>query len=186
MNPSEIPDDGELSDHTKPYKLGAVDASNSLIRLLINGSSGKTVTIHRWNVRVLDRKRPMLGYTPDSACCGGAQARFLKLDLDKELALWVDKNGKTIPPVTLTIAPGEQELVDILAVTQTCDCTWQVGFTYTVAGGDIQHRTVTGANPRFRTTAEKRATSYYPETDERTGKEVLLCRPPSATTPFPC
>jgi hypothetical protein len=149
---------------------GGVDATSTLVRLVVRGTSSKRVLIQRIEVDVTRRDPPASGLRVTRATGGTKTVHYLRADLETGRITWSDGDGSPVGPLTLWVSDSEEEVVDLIAVTRAsdrlgkkgCDCRWLVNVTYTVAG-EAQPRTKTVRPPgggEFRTTDTTRAAAW--------------------------
>lgn len=122
--------------------LGAVDANTTLVRLNLSSTFTKRVIIQRISVNIERREEPLRGVWVTGAMGGVTELRFIHVDLEHESVEWTDSFGKKVPPVTIYVDGSSEETVDILAEARNGHYWWNLELTYTVGGGEPQHRIV--------------------------------------------
>jgi hypothetical protein len=119
-------------------------ASPAVITVSLQGETPRTITLTGINFTVVRRRRPEGGAF--AAPCGSSlQGRFVEADLDRKSALIVDSSrephgivGPTLPghrpnkPIEFpwTVSVTDPLLLDIVAITKRCFCTWTAGISW--------------------------------------------------------
>jgi hypothetical protein len=165
------------------YIAGAVDAPNTLIRLVLKGTSPEKIVIHDWKVDVIQRHQPLHGVHVADHPSQPVPARNLSVDLNTQKLQWYDDSEKPIRPMILAVNDSEVEIVDVLANANGCgDCYWVMRLTYTAGSGEPYTKVIRPpermANGRmeFRTSSLENASTYIPS-----GK---LCVDPPGVKPL--
>jgi hypothetical protein len=133
------------------HEHGAVDALDSLVRLKISGTSSTPVILDDLRIKVTQRQPPLDGWELTYLGLGSAQGtRYFDINLDKPSPS-VRYAGKR-DPFPLRVSADDIEVIDLLASTQKCDCSWTAQLDW--AAGDKQGTTtITDHGRPFRTTA---------------------------------
>jgi hypothetical protein len=175
----------DAEDYTRWEKsVGGVDATSTLIRLVVRGTSSERVTIQRIDVEVTRRDPPLPGLLVTEPTGGVAEPHYLRADLETGEVVWSDGEGNPIGPLSVWVSNTEEEIFDLIAFTEAypgsqdkvgCDCHWLVKLTYTVGGGEPQVKLVgPPEGSDFRTTATLHAASW--EIGSRTCEDVPSLR----------
>jgi hypothetical protein len=131
------------------HEHGAVDAIGTLIRLKISGTSSTPVILNGLRIDVEKR-----GPVPDSwlityqGLGSGQGVRYFTVSLDRRppRVKFVGKND----PFPLRVTDADVELIDVLATTLRCDCSWTVAVDW-VSGSEQGTTTIDDAGEPFHT-----------------------------------
>jgi hypothetical protein len=155
---------------------GAAQANLNPVQVAIQGGSGRTITLTRIEFHVTRAPRPPgAGF---SGQCGDAYTgRSLKVDLDMTPARVVDSNATEDAALGSRSANGERLyrpirfpwtvsltdplLLEILAVSTSCDCTWTAEIPW-VSGGSRGTIEVDNDGEGFRVVGTEGLPSYAP------------------------
>jgi hypothetical protein len=151
------PDAGELSERHEydrwawAHAHGAIDATSSLVRLKISGTTTAPVILDDLRVEVTQRRRPPDAWWIGYLGLGAAQGvRYFDVDLDKRSPA-VKYVGRR-DPLPLRVSETDVEVVDILASTLRCDCKWNIKVDW-VAGTQQGTLTIDDHGRPFETSA---------------------------------
>lgn len=138
------------------HELGGVDAGESLVRLVVNGTSPSAVVLLGLRVEILDRQPPTEGSHVTVSGGGAAQSvRYFHIDLDQPAPVpeYVGSSGEDQEaPFPYRVSQGELEVIDVTAFTGASDVRWQLVLEYSAEGK--QDRIVVDDNgDPFQTTA---------------------------------
>jgi hypothetical protein len=159
---SDVPRDLAL---VEAAKRGAIDANSSLVRLNLRGSGPERITVQRVRVVVSERNRPLRGVFFPAERGGNAELRFMRADLDTGKILWVNEALEPVPPKAVFVTDREEENIDLVAVTDSCDCRWHLELTYTADGKTGTSVVRAPGGKDFRTTSTRDAAVVEPGTD---------------------
>lgn len=135
--------------HVLERQPGAAQANVNPVEIAIQGETGRPVTLTRIDFHVTRRPRPPGGLFQGS--CGDAfTGRMLEVDLDATPPRIVDSNStlkgalgaretdgqRPFRPIRFpwTVSVNDPLLLEILATTTSCDCTWTAEIDW-VSGG---------------------------------------------------
>jgi hypothetical protein len=131
---SELGDPGSTTLaglHGWAHSRGGVDAYHTLIRLVIRGRTSTPVVLHALQVDVSREPpsgRTLVQFQPS---LGGIPVRRLKVDLDTRPPGVQFQEGQGFP---LRVSSGELEVIDVLASTTSCRCSWTATLHFTAEG----------------------------------------------------
>jgi hypothetical protein len=133
--------------------VGGVDASRTDFRVVVQGGS-ETIYIGGIRARLLERSQALSGVGFRCPSAGAAEVRSVVIDLDQRgsnpAGVWVV--GGSEKNISFTVAPGETEVFDVTAHTETCFCKWALELE-TTQGGEEKVITVEDHGHPFETTA---------------------------------
>jgi hypothetical protein len=157
---------GEWTDNAE--RIGAIDGKESSVLITVQGTSDKVVELTEMRAVVQKRGQPS-GFR--SGQCGGVVlVRPFTADLDQPVSTAVPQPGydtvagaPTPPqPFPLRVSESDLEVFNLIASTDSCDCTWTIEIDWTV-GDRTGTKTVEvddRGNP-FRTIATDRLPFCY-------------------------
>ena len=141
------------------HQMGAVDATETLLRMTIQGRDDRPVTLHRVDVMVVERNPPPTGSNLSYFGLGSAVSPdMLAVDLDQDppAVTYIDESRNEQESFTFSVSRTDVQVLNILAGTGTCDCTWVVKLKYTYVGEPGELTIDDGGKP-FRTAAPTNA-----------------------------
>ena len=150
-------------------RAGGIDGDTSRVELTVQGNTDKVVNITDMRVLVDKRSQPAGGFVIGE--CGGLQdVHVSEADLDQQTneATAVpqagrDNFGAPIPAALfpLRVTASDPQVFELIASTETCDCSWTIELSWTVGGksgtitvddhGDPFRTIGTGDRENFRT-----------------------------------
>ncbi|MFN2507059.1 MAG: toll/interleukin-1 receptor domain-containing protein, partial [Acidimicrobiales bacterium] len=136
-------------------QLGAVDATETLIRVTIQGRDDAPVILQGVEAVVVDRKPPPAGANLSYTGLGSAvtpDTLFIDLDGNPPAVTYVDETLQEQRSFTFSVSRTDVQVLNILAGTGECDCSWVVKLKYTFAGRPGELTLDDGGKP-FRTVA---------------------------------
>lgn len=149
----------------------AVDADETLIKVVVTGKSDERVQLVRLEVRVVSRRRPLQGtYIAYGPIGGFVVQRHIKADLDARPApaLSISDPGATEPhemPIDEAfprwVSRDEQETLLIRGSTFNCDCEWEARLAYLTPDGQRGWVTIRDDGRPFRTTSTADLDNHY-------------------------
>jgi hypothetical protein len=151
---SDVPRDLSFVEAAKH---GAIDANSSLVRLNLRGSGPERITVQKVRVVVSARNRPLRGVFFPAERGGNAELRFMRADLDTGKIVWVNEALEPVPPKAIFVTDREEENIDLVAVTDSCDCRWHLELTYTADGKTGTSVVRAPGGKDFRTTSTRRS-----------------------------
>ncbi|MFE7644970.1 hypothetical protein [Streptomyces phaeoluteigriseus] len=116
---------------------GGADASRTVLKVTVTARETASVVIDSPKLRheVSPLPQPPPGVV---ACCpvGGAAVtpRRLQVDLGTGTTMWVEEDGSPLPPLSLTLSPGETEQFLIYVEATSGRCTWHLELPVLVDG----------------------------------------------------
>ena len=158
-----LADTNQIGRWTWARQLGAVDATVTLLRVTIQGRDDAPVTLQGLSVVVTNRKPPPRGSNLSYTGLGSAvNPDTVMVDLDEEVptVTYIDERRNEQRSFTFSVSRTDVQVLNILAGTSTCDCSWIIKLKYTYAGepGEI---TLDDAGKPFRTVATANADQCY-------------------------
>jgi hypothetical protein len=144
--------------HPWVAKRGGVSAEDTYLRLVLQGRQSNAVLVSSLRARIVQRRAPLAGTPLVCPSAGGAEIRFVRLDLDKSPAAGVyaelteDMSMVRRKPVAFTLKKNETEVFDVWASTTQCYCKWVIELDLVVNGRHAV-KTVTNRGQPFQTTA---------------------------------
>lgn len=140
-------------------KLGGIDAGRTLIGVTVAADGSKPVDITGFQVRVLSRDAPS-NKGVVASCPGLGEGGPSAVDLviaeldDNPVSITSHPVGSSAPDPTFafTLAPGESQVIDVLAKSDDCYCTWE-GVLQATIGGHAEELHVAADGRPFVTTA---------------------------------
>jgi hypothetical protein len=139
------------------HRQGGVDATETLLRVSISGSSHEATDLQQLRVRLV-RCRPSLNgqLVTYTGLGSGIGTRYFSVDLDQNapVAEYVDAKGrlKRDQPFPLRVTDSDQEVFDVSATITRRDCQWTLFLDWTA--GDRQGTAVIDDHGKpFRTTS---------------------------------
>ncbi len=158
---------------------GAAQANLNPVQIAIQGETGRPVTLTRIDFHVTRHPRPPGGAF--SGACGDAfTGRALKVDLDATPPRIVDSNSteegvlgargsngqRPYRPIRFpwTVSVNDPLLLEILATTDSCDCTWTAEIPW-VSGGSRGTILVDNSGHGYRVVGAEGLPSYVPSTN---------------------
>ena len=122
--------------------LGAID-NETWLRIVLDGTAGRTSTITGARAVVVERRDPSAVAQFKRTSEGEEDTIGWYFDLDEpespahELlkGYMTERRGPTyFANRTITVAPGEALTIDVIAVTEKCDCRWVIDLDVVVEG----------------------------------------------------
>ena len=120
--------------------LGAIE-DDMWVRIVLDGTAGRTSTITAARAVVLERRSPTPAALFIRESEGETQTIGWYFDLDEpgspahELSDAANLRGPLyFTNRTITVAPGEALTLDVIATTQTCECSWVLDLDVVVDG----------------------------------------------------
>jgi hypothetical protein len=144
-----------------------VSATDTYLRLVVQGKAANAVLLTGLRARILERRRPMAGI---ALACGGGGAgaviRYIRLNLDERPP--IGRHGQiteeqrfiTGKPLALTLKKNETEVFDIWASTERCFCRWVLELDL-VVNGTRATKTLSNNGRPFQTTAWSGRQAYH-------------------------
>jgi hypothetical protein len=153
------PGDGCDRFHSWALDRGGVAATDTYLRLVIQGRDANAVLLTALRAKVLERRPPMAGI-PLTCGAGGAGAtiRYIRLNLDERPAvgrhgqMTDDQGFVTGKPFAFTLKRNETEIFDVWASTERCWCRWVLELEL-VVNGTRATKTLSNNGRPFQTTA---------------------------------
>ncbi len=149
--------------HNWARGLDAADVS-TMFQLSLT-TKEETVLVDGFAVEVIRRDPPIHGVLV-SCPVGGADVnpRRIEIDLDSDpprvTYLRNPNEDDTPTDLTLSISPGEIELLEVWAFTDSCDCDWTATLYY-VVNGERHSVEITNSGEAFRTSGTRNAETWY-------------------------
>jgi hypothetical protein len=145
---------------------GGVDATETLLRISISGSSGAATDLQQLRVRLVRCQPPLKGQLVSYLGLGsGIGARYFSIDLDSNapVAEYVDAKGraKKEQPFPLRVTDSDQEVFDVSAGITRHDCEWTLLLDWT-AGARHGTTVIDDHGKPFRTTSGGTADGAVP------------------------
>jgi hypothetical protein len=136
-------------------KLGAVDATTSRMRVILQGTTATAIVLTGARVRIARRDPPMAG-TVATCSRGGAAVnpRHIAVDLDDAVAT-LDR-GDAERPFSFSLHEGDVEEFEVTAHARRWDCRWWLELSY-IQDGQTKVMSIGSRDAPFRTTAGTRA-----------------------------
>jgi hypothetical protein len=136
---------------------GGVDATETLVRVSISGSSSAATDLQQLRVRLVHCQSPLKGQLVTYTGLGsGIGARYFSVDLDRDtpVADYVDAHGtlKRDQPFPLRVTNSDQEVFDVSADITRRDCQWTLLLDWT-AGARHGTAVIDDHGKPFRTTS---------------------------------
>jgi hypothetical protein len=138
---------------------GGVDADESRAVVYIQGKERASVLLRGIEIKTIERKPPLRGTHVRCSPAGGAVASprraEIYLDTNPPTVAWAKAgdDSATRSQLQLSIAPGETEIIDLIARLRRCDWTWTASLFMIVNGESYEAK----LNSNFQTTASWRA-----------------------------
>jgi len=129
---------------------GGIRAGRTDLRLVAQGGDDP-IFIGGIRARVLERDPPLKGTGYQCPSAGAVTIRDVVIDLDDPSPTGEVVAGNKTKSVSFTVGAGEQEVFDITAWTQHCDCKWVLDLE-TTQNGSQNTVTVTNDGAPFETT----------------------------------
>ena len=148
------------------HQQGGVDATETLVRVSISGSSAAATDLQQLRVRLVRCQRPLKGQLITYLGLGsGIGARYFSIDLDSNtpVAEYVDAKGraKREQPFPLRVTDSDQEVFDVSAGITRRDCQWTLLLDWT-AGARHGTMVIDDHGKPFRTTSGGTADGAVP------------------------
>ncbi len=139
------------------HQQGGVDATETLLRISISGSSAAATDLQQLRVRLVHCQPPLKGQLVTYLGLGsGIGARYFSIDLDSAgpVAEYVDAKGriKREQPFPLRVTDSDQEIFDVSAGITRHDCQWTLLLDWT-AGARHGTTVIDDHGQPFRTTS---------------------------------
>lgn len=139
------------------HQQGGVDATETLLRISISGSSASATDLQQLRVRLVHCQPPLKGQLVTYLGLGsGIGARYFSIDLDRNapVAEYVDAKGtmKREQPFPLRVTDSDQEVFDVSAGITRRDCQWTLLLDWT-AGARHGTTVIDDHGKPFRTTS---------------------------------
>jgi hypothetical protein len=135
-------------------EMGGVDASASLIRVVVSGKENRPALLQGMRVELADRRPPLEGTLLTYTGIGAAQSvRYIDVDLSKSPPIvdWIGAEGRPEDHFPLRVTESEPEVFDIWAHSPRGDQSWYLELDYTADGEQGSARIDDHGKP-FRTT----------------------------------
>jgi hypothetical protein len=146
------------------HGLGGVDASSSLMRVVVNGSDTGPVLLQGLRVRVDERRPPLRGSLVSYLGLGAPQSvRYIEVDLATDPPSWrfIGEGGEAVDHFPLRVSSSETEVFDVQVLRVRGDVSWHLELEYTADGEQGVTRIDDGGSP-FRTTeVDAAAQDFY-------------------------
>jgi hypothetical protein len=142
--------------------MGGVDATESLIRVLVAGKDASPVVLQGLRVKVAERGPPLKGTLLSYFGLGAPQSvRYIQIDLSKDPPSWdyIGPRGAPEEHFPLRVTSSDTEVLDISAFDIHRDTKWYLELQYTADGEQRTARIDDGGQP-FRTTGSGAAERY--------------------------
>jgi hypothetical protein len=115
--------------YTWAHTQGGIDETQSIIQLDVSGTSATPTVISRLSVEVTDRRPPSRATAVGpSGQGGGVIPRVIVADLDQNPPTIKWANSK---PVILSVTQSDIEVIELVAQTTQCDCSWKILLDWT-------------------------------------------------------
>jgi hypothetical protein len=139
------------------HEQGGVDATETLVRISISGSSVAATDLQQLRVRLVHCEPPLNGHLVTYTGQGsGIGARYFSIDLDSDtpVAEYVDAKGrpKRRQPFPVRVTDSDQEVFDVTAGIMRRDCQWELLLDWT-AGARHGTAVLDDHGKPFRTTS---------------------------------
>jgi hypothetical protein len=145
-------------------EMGGVDASASLIRVVVSGKANTPTLLQGLRVKLVERRPPLDGTLLTYTGIGSAQSvRYIQVDLGKSPPTldYIGDEGKPEDHFPLRVSESEAEVFDIWAGTPRGDQSWYLELDYTADGEQGSIRIDDDGKP-FRTVqVSSRDDSYF-------------------------
>ena len=148
------------------HQQGGVDATETLLRISISGTSPAATDLQQLRVRLVHCQPPLKGQLATYQGLGsGIGARYFSIDLDRNppVADYVDAKGamKREQPFPLRVTDSDQEVFDVSAGMTRRDCQWTLLLDWT-AGARHGTTVIDNHGKPFRTTSGGTADGAIP------------------------
>jgi hypothetical protein len=156
--------DSEEGRYAWAHGLGGVDASSSLMRVVVNGRQTGPVLLQGLRVRVDQRRPPLRGSLVSYLGLGAPQSvRYVEVDLATDPPTWrfIGQEGTAVDHFPLRVSSSETEVFDVQVLRVRGDVSWHLELEYTADGEQGVTRIDDGGTP-FRTTeVDAAAQDFY-------------------------
>lgn len=152
------------------HDLGGIDAQASLVRVIVTGTEDEPAIIDRLNVEVTGRRPPLpgtyLGYGGGMGAPASVRHVVVDLDRDPPTVEFDGEQAGATGVLPVRVSRTEEEIFDVMATTDDCDCRWRIRLTGEWQGRSFDRVVDTGGDD-FRTTAAHHDRLVYWEPDTR-------------------
>ncbi|HEX6781924.1 MAG TPA: hypothetical protein VF125_07830 [Solirubrobacterales bacterium] len=168
----------------------AAQADFNPVQVAIQGGSGRTITLTRIEFHVERHRRPA-GAAFSGACGDAFTGRAVEVDLDEHPPRIVDSNAtldgalgarssnglRPYRPIRFpwTVSASDPLLLEIIASTSTCDCTWTAEIPW-VSGSASGTIMVDNDGQGYRVVGTRGLPTYAPSTDNWRRLDTELIR----------
>lgn len=146
------------------YALGGVDANYTEVQIVVQGRGNSPVILQNLEVRVVERKEPLVGTLIQEAGGDLIDVRYINVDLDPArptLKLGSGPiEGEGAWSFPLSVSGTASEVIHIFASTESCSCSWvaELFYVYRAQAGSV---IIDNNGVPFETTSADNVTSSY-------------------------
>lgn len=188
-SPAEVtppPTDAFASRDEWLQENGGVDAGQTYVNIVVQGSSQLAVVLTGLDVEVLRRRPPPRGIWIGPSGSSGLDRRLFTINLDapRPAARFVDNpvTPRSEPSIDFpySVSDTDPEVFVLIASSRRCDCLWRARLRWSSGGRSGAIRIDENGKP-FRTVSTRQAVDY----GVRNGRIYRIPPPPPGSVPTP-